>query len=141
MKHIIAITVALSLAGCAEMSTQARATEAAWQVMNVVDIGQTVTIAREPQNWHETNPVLCAMATNHPQVGRVYAAMIGDAVLHYAVTRLLDSQDKGTGAWHVANIAWESVTLGEKGYNVAHNYSVGLKPWAGRSDLTTETLR
>jgi hypothetical protein len=135
MKIITLLALFSALGGCATMSEQARVTEVAWQTLNAVDIGQTVTISREPTHWHETNPGLCAIATSHPDTGKVYSVMIGDAVLHYAVTRLLDNQDHGAGAWHVANMAWQSVTLGEKTYNVVHNFDVGLKPWAGRSDL------
>lgn len=135
---IIALFALMALSGCTTLSPEARATEAVWQTLNVVDIGQTVTISREPKNWRETNPGLCALASNHPTTGKVYAVMIGDAVLHYAVTALLDDKDTGRGAWHVANIAWQSVTLGEKGYNVAHNFDVGLKPWSGREDLVRQ---
>jgi hypothetical protein len=134
----ITLLALLALSGCATLSPEARVTEVAWQTLNVIDIGQTVTISREPAHWHETNPGLCALASNHPATGKVYAIMIGDALLHYAVTALLDDKDTGRGPWHVANIAWQFVTLGEKGYNVAHNFDVGLKPWSGRSDLVRQ---
>lgn len=125
----------LLLCGCAGLRPQTAATEAAWQALNVVDAGQTVTIGRQPSTYRET----WAPDTlgREPQSARVYAVMGAYAIAHFAITSLLDDKDPGYGSWHVLSLVWQSVTLVSKGYNVGHNYSVGLRPWGAHEATTT----
>jgi hypothetical protein len=111
------------------MSDSARYTEAAWQTVNVVDTGQTITIAREPATWHERDPIGKIAFTTHPSEGRVYAVMAGFAITHYAVTRWLDEEDPGRGPWHIASKAWQGITLAWKVGDVANNAALGIGLW------------
>lgn len=125
---ILALALA-ALSGCAGMSTEARVSETAFQVLNVVDAGQTVTIGRNPGTWAESEGALFG---RHPSsTGRVYAVMAAGGILHFAVTRLLDETDPGHGAWHAISLAWQGVTLGGKAYAVVDNFHAGIKPWGG----------
>lgn len=128
MKYLITAISLLSLCGCAGMSSEARVSETAYQVLNVVDTGQTITIGRSP-NWREgiSQPELGA----RPRAGRTYAVMAIGGLAHFAITRLLDSQDPGHGAWHVASLVWQGVSIAGKGYVVIDNAAGGIGPWGG----------
>jgi hypothetical protein len=127
--------------GCVGLRPEAQATEAAWQALNVVDAGETVTIAREPGLYHEADPLGRLELGEHPTTGRVYAVMAAEGVAHLIITRWLDHEDHGTGAWHAASIAWQAVTLGWKGYDVGHNAAIGIEPWLGAEPRPTFTRR
>ena len=115
------------------MSDGARTTEAAWQTVHVVDIAQTVNIARSPYVLHEDDPIGRPLLSAHPTTGRVYAVMGAMGLAHFAVTRWLDSQDPGQGPWHSAFIAWQSATLAWKVGDVAHNTEDGISLFGHRS--------
>jgi hypothetical protein len=120
----------LALAGCANLSPAMRS-EIAWQAMNAVDTGQTVTIARQPAAFHEADPLTSRIVGEHPREGSVYGVMLGYAVLHAGVSLWLDRMDPGAGGWHKANIAWHAISIGSKGAVVVHNFAIGLTPWEG----------
>lgn len=123
--------VAFGTCGCATMSTADKA-EITWQTLNVVDAGQTVTIARNPNSYYEQRAAFAI--GRQPSEKSVYAFMAGYAVVHYAVYRWLDYEDSEHpgGHWGQALGAWEAVTIAEKGYNVGSNTSVGLALWGAR---------
>lgn len=122
------ILVVLALGGCANMRPAAY-TEAAWQTLNIIDAGQTITIARNPSRFAEGDPVTGQLTGPHPQERQVYATMAAYAIIHAGVTYWLDSEDSGHGAWHVASIAWQTLSLGDKGFAVGHNFSQGDGMW------------
>ena len=124
-KAALLVGALANLTAC--MSTTAMVSEAAWQTLNVVDTGQTITTARNPQAWYEINPIIGP----HPSQERVYFDMVGGAVLHYAGTALLDHMDPGSGPWHTLSLAWQSTNLVAKGYFVGKNFAYGEGPWAG----------
>lgn len=113
------------------MSTTAMYSEAAWQTLNVVDVGQTVTIARQPTVWRELGFDTRNVIGAHPSTKAVYEYMVSAALAHGAVTFLLDRADPGSGPWHTASLLWQGSTLGAKGYYVANNFSIGIDPWEG----------
>lgn len=130
---LLLVLIAFGMCGCADMPATGKA-EIAWQTLNVVDAGQTVTIAREPSYFIESRAQFAIGA--HPTERHVYEFMAGYAVLHYAVYRWLDHEDEvHPGAhWGQALAAWECVTLGEKVYNVGHNASLGIGLWGKSND-------
>lgn len=113
------------------MSTTAMYSEAAWQTLNVIDTGQTVTIARQPTVWQESAFGTRELIGAHPSTKAVYEYMASEALVHGAVTFLLDRADPGSGPWHTASLLWQGSTLGAKGYYVASNFSIGIDPWEG----------
>jgi hypothetical protein len=135
MAGVLLVMAALS-AGCSSLPAPARNSEIAWQLLNVVDTGQTVTIARNPNEFWERSPPCRAVIGAHPSENDVYAWMAAAAVIHYGVSAGLNALDDAHphSGWGVALNAWESVTLGIKGLYIAHNNRIGLKPWAGDRD-------
>lgn len=131
MSRAALVLLALALAGCADLPAAANR-EIAWQALNLIDAGQTVTIARQPTQWHEVNYVSVRIVGEHPSEGRALALMAGYAVAHAGIAYLLDCKDPGSGPWHVASVAWGYATLTEKGLTVANNYRLGIGAWEGR---------
>jgi|SRR5882757_3121740 len=119
----------LLIAGCADMSTTARVSETAWQTANIIDTGQTITVARHPDRFAEGGFPTRDLIGAHPTQRDVYIAMAAFAVMHYGVTRLLDERDPGSGTWHWMSLAWQSITLGAKISYVVDNYSRNDGAW------------
>jgi hypothetical protein len=130
-KTLLALSLAATLAGCATVSPGTIATEATWQALNVVDTGQTVTIARNPERFQEAEGVTRALTGAHPSTGRVYAVMGAYAVLHAGVTLAIEEENPGHGPWAVASVLWQALTLGEKTRCVVDNFHYGIDPWLG----------
>jgi hypothetical protein len=116
------------------MGADSIATETIWQTLNVVDTGQTISIARNPGVYEEVGFPTKDIIGSHPTESKVYAVMAAYAVLHLGVSYLLDRLDTdGTGGWHIASLAWKYGTLGNKGYAVWHNSgTIGM--WDGSND-------
>lgn len=129
MKQLI-LAAALALTGCATVSTGTIATEATWQALNVVDTGQSISMARNPDRFEESDPITRHVAGEHPSQGRVYAVMGAYAFIHAGVSVALDQKDPGSGGWHAASIAWQALTLGDKAHTVIEN-SRQVDPWMG----------
>ena len=89
---VCALAIAATPATAADEWTVPQATKAtALAVLTVADWAQTRNIARHPERWHETNPML----GRHPSVGDVdkhfaVASLIGAAALHALPTRYRD---------------------------------------------------
>lgn len=85
-------TAAPTAGAAADEWTDAQSAKAAaLATLTVADWAQTRTIARHPDQWHETNPLL----GRHPSVGEVDryfigASLIGAAALHAMPTRWRD---------------------------------------------------
>jgi hypothetical protein len=131
MSGVLLLMAALSV-GCASLPAPAANSEIAWQLLNVVDTGQTITVARNPDDYMEGDPFARQVIGAHPNEKSVYLFMAATAVAHYGVSAALESLDEahpGYGWGKCLNV-WESVSLGVKGFYVAHNNKIGLKPWA-----------
>ena len=88
--------------------------EAGWQVLHIVDWGQTLDIARNPGLYHEINPVI----GRHPSVGRVNLYMGLSAAGHLAVSWALPKEYR---------VYWQWMTIGVTGGLVGHNFNIGLR--------------
>jgi hypothetical protein len=120
------------MSGCASLPQPARNSEIAWQLLNVVDTGQTVTIARNHDDYFERDPLARDVIGARPTEKSVYLFMAATAIAHIGISAALQSLDEahpGNGWGKCLNV-WESVSLGVKGLYVAHNNRIGLKPWA-----------
>ena len=113
------------------MSTTAMYSEAAYDTLTIVDMGQTVTIARNPQITTEVGPLTRNVIGSHPSTKAVYEYMASSALFHGAVTFLLDRADPGSGPWHTASLMWQGSTLGFETAIVASNFAIGIDPWEG----------
>lgn len=130
------LIVALVLSGCASPGGRnpSRTAEIAWQVMHVVDAGQTMHIASAPGCYRESNFMTKAIVGEHPSESEVAAVMVGYALLHAWVSRWLDEKntmnERGEydSPWFVANTAWHGLGLLTKGATIANNHMIGLRP-------------
>lgn len=71
------------------------AREVAWEVLHLVDWGQTLDIARNPQRFYEINPTL----GRHPSVGKVNLYMGAWAVAHPVVSYILPKKYRLYWQW------------------------------------------
>lgn len=94
--------------------------EGAWQGENLIDLSQTLRIAREPARFREVG-TLGVFCGQHPSSAQVWAGSILFGVGHYAVTQLLES-----AGWDTAARVWSYGTLGAKTWNMQRNARVGL---------------
>ncbi len=90
------------------------AREIAWGTLHLIDLGQTLNIAKDPKHYHEINPIL----GKHPKVGDVYAVFIFSAFAHPVVSYLLPNPYRK---------AFQYVTIGMTGMAVINNFSIGLR--------------
>lgn len=87
--------------------------EAGWQVLHVVDWGQTLEIARNPDRYWEMNPIM----GKHPSVGNVNFYMGLSSIAHAAVSVLLPEKIRPY---------WQWISIGVSGACVINNFNVGL---------------
>lgn len=136
MKHLIALTI-VTLGGCA-LSPEARYTEATWQTLNVIDTGQTVTIARQPDRYIETN---IADFGGHPTENHVVAVMVAEAVVHFGITAALDHLDDGHNGWHTVAMIWQAWSIATKANCVVGNVSQGIDLWGADRRVDPRLLK
>jgi hypothetical protein len=90
------------------------AREVVWMILHAVDWGQTLEIARHPDDFREMNPIL----GTHPTVGRVNLYMGAWALAHPAISYLLP------GDWRKT---WQYLTIGVSFTSTANNFNLGLR--------------
>lgn len=116
MKKLIIIFILLlpiqSFAG--DWSTSDTAREIVWQSLHYVDWQQTLTIAKNPLQYNETNPIL----GRHPSVDDVRTYMAITAFLHLGISYALPEKYRD---------GWQWLTIGMTGSAVARNYNVGIR--------------
>lgn len=88
--------------------------EATWVTLHVVDWGQTLDIARQPERFHERNPFL----GKHPSVGEVNAYASVWLLLHPTISFVLPPPYRDV---------WQYVSIGVTGSAVVMNFAVGLR--------------
>lgn len=88
--------------------------EIAWQVINLIDYGQTRDISRKCHNtsYYEQNPMLGEC----PQIQTVEKYFLISAVGHYAITQYLTTHRD----------MWQNVTIIFSASIVQHNFALGL---------------
>jgi hypothetical protein len=115
-KFFIALLLLSNSAIADEWRTSDTYRETAYQVLNIIDWGQTRYIAEHPERYREVG-VDWAIG-EHPSIGRVNNFMAGSAVVHFTVVYFLPT------GWRDA---FQYVTIGDKLNATTHNYSVGVK--------------
>lgn len=92
--------------------------ESTWQVLHIIDWQQTLSIARNPNEWYELNPIL----GKHPSVGNVntymFCSAIGHGIVSHYIPKLLGKQSR--------NI-WQATSILITFSAVANNYSIGIR--------------
>ena len=96
--------------------------EGAWQVLHVIDYGQTLDIAKHPKQYHECNPLL----DEHPSEGDVNLFAVVAGILHPVITGALPPKAEIFGIEFSPRTVWQAYSLGEKAGCVINNFSIGL---------------
>jgi hypothetical protein len=94
--------------------------EAAWQVENLIDLSQTLKIARSPDQWQEVG-TLSLLYGAHPTVSQVWVGSLLFGLGHYAVSALLENADmpKTLAVWQVTSLTYKT-------WDLQRNERVGL---------------
>ena len=95
-------------------SRQDIALEATWQLLHLIDWGQTLDISAQPTRYREINPLI----GDHPSRARVNAYMGLSTLTHLGITHLLPKSCRPY---------WQAVTIGITGGLVIHNFNIGLQ--------------
>ena len=88
--------------------------EVAWQVIHVIDWGQTLEIARQPDKFYELNPIM----GKHPSVGKVNAYMAISAITHAGISYVLPKKYRVYYQW---------ITFSVSSACIINNFNVGLR--------------
>lgn len=122
------LSAALLIQGCETFQHPAqRNAEIAWQAINLIDAGQTVTIARRPFSYSESGLAHLAIG-RQPTERKTEEFFAISALAHYAISDWLARQADSTGraGWQTALRAWYVLTIGYSAYNVGRNASMGI---------------
>jgi hypothetical protein len=124
----VALVIPLFLSACSNLPISR--TEQAYQALSAVDFAQTINTARRPDCFVEQGfaSVFIGRSPSVASVGLFWAAQ---AVTHAVITRWLENQAEnvpGRG-WDGALHMWQTLTIGLTTYDVAHNASIGLRPF------------
>lgn len=115
---LVAVMLSLSLAGPVRAadawSNRDVALEVTYAALHVVDWGQTLHIAKNPQDHRELNPLF----GEHPHPDKVSLLFAGGLVGHALVTHLLPADWR---PW------WQAVTIGIEGSAVGWNMAAGIR--------------
>jgi hypothetical protein len=103
----------LLLSGCATWRKEDTYREAAALALIAVDHGQTLNIAKHPEKWTETNPIL----GEHPSIAEVNRYFVAAYILHPTISAVLPPKYR---TW------WQWVTIGVQAGYVTHNFSIGI---------------
>ena len=87
--------------------------QATWTVLHIVDWGQTLDIAKNPDKFHENNPFI----GEHPSVGKVNLYMGSGIFINPLITHVLPSK------WRPY---FQGLSIGVTTGCVVNNYRVGL---------------
>ena len=84
----LAITASSSVLAADPWSTEDKAMYAAYTALRIVDMGQTLNIARNPDKFHERNPLL----GSHPSEGKVAGFFIGSHIVMTVAAHYMPSE-------------------------------------------------
>lgn len=101
--------------------TETKLSETAYQTLHLVDLGQTLDIAANPDRYYERESAWAIGA--HPSRGKVLAYFALTAYGHAWVTERL--ADNNAPRW--MRRTWQAITVGDTAHCVSNNFSIGLK--------------
>ena len=109
---LLALALVASTARAAEWTPADTHRELAFTGLLLLDTLQTHNISHVP-TYQEENPILGP----HPSNAAVNRYMLGCAVGHYVISRMLPEKDRRY---------WQWLTIGIEGGVVAHNFYIGV---------------
>jgi len=87
--------------------------ELAWTAFLVVDYGQTMNIARNPERFKEYNPIL----GEHPSQSSVGLYMLSAAIIHPIISYYLPPKYRRI---------WQYISIGIEAGAVGNNFGAGI---------------
>ncbi len=103
--------------------------------MNVVDIGQTVQIARSPGCYREIDPVTSLVLGSHPSESGSAGWLTAEGIAFYYAEAWLDSQDTADALhpvlWRSLRLLFTGYVLIAKAQTIYQNNKIGLHPFGG----------
>lgn len=123
MRLILKLTSLVCMVGCSSMQQFNEGSEVYWQALHVVDIAQTVQIAKNPHCHSEGNPWTQKLIGNNPRESEVYPWGIVSSVVHFFGMRLLDKW-LDDGDYNVPLRLADNIT---KTSTVINNHQAGLR--------------
>jgi hypothetical protein len=126
MKRLLIPLLVVFTVGCAEIPRDPYwAAEGAFQTLHAIDVLQTINGPVNDPCFQEGGFLTQNIIGEKPDTGEVLAWGVAIGAGHYAVSKLLDHYD--AKPWMKAT--WQSVSIGHKGYVVANNHRIGVRPW------------
>lgn len=120
---LVALIALLSVtAARADWNKDEVITEIFWQVLHVVDWGQTRYIATHPNEYREMNPIL----GDHPSKREVDIYMACGAVLHPIIVGLLPRRTDILGFEFSPRGIFQKSSVAITGGLVGHNFYLGI---------------
>jgi len=114
MKYLLLLLLSFNVYG-ADWSTADTKREVTWQVINLIDWGQTLDIVRDQEAGnlrYEQNPIL----GNNPSRGKINTYFALSHVAHYGISR-----------WSTKYRShWQYATIVVSGFIVGRNFYIGL---------------
>ena len=97
-----------------ELTKEQKIGELSFQLVNAIDMFQTLEIVEHSDLYYETNPIL----GKHPKNYEVVGYFIARGFLHYEVTKWLPSKFR---------IPWLTVTVLPQIPIIEHNHNLGIR--------------
>ena len=115
-KLLLSLTLILwlSTANSEELSKAEKVGELSFQVVNFIDMMQTIEIVQHSDRWYETNPIL----GKHPQQHEVITYFMIRGATHYHITKWLPKKFRP---------AWLTVTFLPQIPLIEHNHNLGIR--------------
>ena len=121
MKNYILSCAIFSLIACAD-NRDINIEEGVWQSAHLVDVMQTFHGAASDPCYKEGDPVTRFIVGSEPTHAAVAGWGIGFSLIHFGVTTWLTDHD-----FYDAAGVWEFISIGETGWDLGHNYSIGIR--------------
>lgn len=109
--------------------------EITWHAMNIIDMGQTLNIARRPDCYTEHNFLTRALIGEHPSTQSVIISSVAFSLVYRAASQFIEEHDhinedgNHDTPWVLAKYSLNVLGLLTKGTTVFNNYKIGLKPF------------
>ena len=97
-----------------ELTKEQKLGELSFQLVNAIDMFQTLEIVEHSDLYYETNPIL----GKHPKNYEVVGYFIARGFLHYEVTKWLPSKFR---------VPWLTITILPQIPVIEHNHNLGIR--------------
>jgi hypothetical protein len=119
------------------MSTETNIQEGVWQAMNVLDMLQTIEIAKNLQCYEEVG-TLSLIYGNKISKSDAIVGSVGFGILHYLVTRSIESLVDRNPDYRVLQRTWQYTGYVWKGHTVYNNHRIGLRPGSSKYQMGSD---